>query len=183
MSTCRWCTCSVQRKLVSRSFAWSSVVAIVFCCRRRCCVFVRVFFFRERGVVVVARRPGVFVRVCFFFDRVARRRRCRDVCGVVNAMGPNWIFWLGVCSGPCWARRLDPLLDPLLTGFRKRLVSNGEPITKRSLLGQIGPGLLFGSPTAISWGYNVAVAAVSLESLSEFVCGCGAVALQLFTFS
>ena len=46
-----------------------------------------------------------------------------------------------------------------------------------------GPGPLLGSPAAIYCSQNVAVRAVSLESLSEFVCTCGAVAFYIFNFS
>ena len=44
-----------------------------------------------------------------------------------------------------------------------------------------GPGPFLGSPAAIYCCQNVAVRAVSLESLSEFVCPCGAVAFQLLS--
>ena len=60
-----------------------------------------------------------------FRDLVSRRRRRRrDHCGVVNAMGPLGSSGWECARGRVGARRLDPLLDPLLTGLRKRYVSN-----------------------------------------------------------
>ena len=76
-----------------------------------------------------------------------------------------------------------PPRTPSWTPPQKWPLSCWQPHTGRPLFGQIGPGPLFRSPAAIYCSQNVAVAAVSLESLSEFVCACGAVAFQLFIFS
>lgn len=95
-SKCRWYGCRVRKRLVRRLSA-SSSLCIVFC-RRRCRVFVDVFFFRDRVVVVVVAR--VIVRVFCSGDRVV-------VVVVVTVVGlwccerdrTSWIFWLGVCPG------------------------------------------------------------------------------------
>ena len=79
----------------------------------------------------------------------------------------------GLSAGPS----SDSLLDPPSKVTPFVLTALHRTVTFRSDQAR-GPS--FGSPAAIFCLQNVAVRAVSLESLSEFVCKCGAVAVHIF---